>query len=50
MFVDVCIGKMFLFGVLLGCFDFIFMIVGVMSGRLLFFLLKDNCDVADKAK
>ena len=48
--VDARIGKMLLFGALLGCLDPILTIAGAMSGRPLFFSPKDNRDAADKAK
>ena len=48
--VDARIGKMLLFGALLGCLDPILTIAGSMSGRPLFFSPKDNRDAADRAK
>ena len=48
--VDARIGKMLLFGALLGCLDPILTIAGAMSGRPLFYSPKDNRDAADKAK
>ena len=48
--VDARIGKMLLFGALLGCLDPILTIAGAMSGRPLFFSPKDNRDAADRAK
>ena len=48
--VDARIGKMLLFGAMLGCLDPILTIAGAMSGRPLFYSPKDNRDAADKAK
>jgi len=48
--VDARIGKMLLFGAILGCLDPILTIAGAMSGRPLFYSPKDNRDAADKAK
>jgi len=48
--VDARIGKMLLFGAILGCLDPILTIAGAMSGRPLFYSPKDNRDAADRAK
>ena len=48
--VDARVGKMLLFGALLGCLDPILTIAGSMSGRPLFYSPKDNRDAAEKAK
>lgn len=48
--VDARIGKMLLFGAVLGCLDPILTIAGAMSGRPLFYSPKDNRDAADRAK
>lgn len=48
--VDARVGKMLLFGALLGCLDPILTIAGSMSGRPLFYSPKDNRDAAERAK
>lgn len=50
LFVDVCVGKMFFYGFMFGCLDFVFMIVVVLSGRSSFVASFDKRDEVDFVK